>query len=101
LSLADFESERELHIKDGFGLRQHHPDFLFRRDDKIFAVEVELTPKSKLRVEKNIRDNYIKYDAQIWLTSSNKTFALISQIADAYTNIKVMRLEEALSYGRD
>jgi len=97
LSLADITSERELHIKDGFGARKHHPDFVFTHEGKTFAVEVELNPKTKLRLEKNIRDNYIKYDGQIWLTNDNKTFKLVSKVAEQYANIKVMWLKEVLS----
>jgi len=29
VSIADVESEKELHIKDGFGIRKHQPDFGF------------------------------------------------------------------------
>jgi len=96
LLLSDFESERELHIKDGFGGRQHHPDFVFVKGGKTFAVEVELTLKSKMRLEKNIRDNYIKYDGQIWLTNNKKIHSFLSKIADEYAGMQVMNLEEAL-----
>jgi len=96
LSLCGFTTERELHIEDGFGGRKHHPDFIFVMSGKTIAVEIELTAKSKMRLEKNIRDNYIKYDGQIWLTNDKKTHTLISKVADEYTNIKVKSLEGVL-----
>ena len=34
IALSNFESERELHIKDGFGTRKHHPDFVFTHEGK-------------------------------------------------------------------
>ena len=94
LGLNEITSERELHIKDGFGARKHHPDFVFIKDGKSFAVEVELTTKSKARLENNIRDNYIKYDNQVWLTNDNKAYSIIKKLADEYSKIAVLRLEE-------
>jgi len=107
LLLSDFESERELHIKDGFGGRKHHPDFVFVKNGKTYAVEIELTLKSKTRLEKNIRDNYIKYDGQIWLSGNKKIHTLISRIADDYAGIEVIsldrldNLEDFLEYVRN
>jgi len=96
LHLNDFVTERELHIEDGFGGRKHHPDFVFVSGGKAVAVEVELTAKSKVRLEKNIRDNYLKYDYQIWLTDNKKVHTLINKIAEQYNNIEVMHLEGVL-----
>jgi len=127
-SLDDVESERELHIKDGFGMRKHHPDFVFVYQDKNgatadnvvaddirygfkdkdyavaddkyatetkkYAVEVELTLKAKENLERNIRDNYLNYDHQIWVTSDNKIFNLIQAFADEYANIEVIHMDK-------
>jgi len=93
--LDDMESERELHIKDGFGNRKHHPDFIFTYQDKKYAVEVELTLKAKATLEKNIRDNYLNYDKQIWVTGDKKIVSLLQKFADEYSNIEIMFLEKS------
>ena len=58
--LTAIESEKELHIKDGFGIRKHQPDFVINFNGARVAVEIELNPKPKNRMEENIRENYIK-----------------------------------------
>jgi len=96
LSLSDVESEKELHIKDGFGTRQHHPDFVFTHKDERYAVEVELNPKTKSKMEQNIKDNYLNFDKQIWITDNSKVISLLGNFADEYSNISVIRLEEVI-----
>jgi len=93
-SLEELESERELHIKDGFGIRKHQPDFVFMQGEKIYAVEIELALKAKTNLEKNIRANYLNYDKQIWITNDNKIIKLIKSFAIEYPNIELIRLEE-------
>jgi hypothetical protein len=101
LSLEKIESEKELHIKDGFGTRKHHPDFVFEVEGEKQAVEVELSPKTKERLEKNVRDNYLNFDKQIWITNDSKVITLLDNFADAYSNIEVVRLEEILKNVRE
>ena len=101
ISLKDIESEKELHIKDGFGTRKHQPDFVFTKDNKRYAVEVELNPKAKDRIENNIRDNYLNYDEQIWITKDNKIFSLIQKFQNDYSNIVILDLGKVLNYGRN
>jgi len=96
LALADIESERELHIKDGFGSRKHQPDFVFSYEDKGYAVEVELTPKSKANLEKNVRNNYLNYDYQIWLTNDSKVLSMLKDFQIQYSNMRVIKLEEII-----
>ena len=93
-SLAEMESERELHIKDGFGTRRHHPDFVFSYQSKKYAVEIELTLKAKANLEKNIRDNYLTYDKQIWVTGDNKILGLLQKFADEYGNLEIVHLDK-------
>jgi len=93
-SLIDMESERELHIKDGFGMRKHHPDFVFIHQGKKCAVEIELTLKAKANLEKNVRDNYLNYDKQIWFTSDKKILALLQKFSDEYSNMETIFLEK-------
>jgi len=94
LSLEEVQSEKELHIKDGFAARKHHPDFVFTVDEKTHAVEVELTPKAKANMERNVRDNYLNYDTQIWLTNDNKILAFLRGFSNEYPNIEIIRLED-------
>ena len=96
ISLEKIESEKELHIKDGFGTRKHHPDFVFTLEDKKTAVELELNLKAKQRLEKNVRDNYLNFDNQIWITNNNKVAGQLEKFTDAYSNIEIIRLEEIL-----
>ena len=98
LTVAVIESEKELYIKEGFGVRKHYPDFIFSSADESIAVEVELNPKAKMRMEENIRENYLKYDRQIWITNDNKVLSLIGSLKNEYSNIDVIRLEEVLEY---
>jgi len=97
--LDSMESERELHIKDGFGTRKHHPDFVFDHEGKKYAVEVELTLKAKMNLEKNIRDNYLNYDKQIWVTSDNKILKLLQNFSNEYANMEILRLEDIVCKG--
>jgi len=99
LSLHDIESEKELHVKDGYGLRKHQPDFVIKMKGKIHAVEIELNPKTKNRLEKNIRDNYLNYDRQIWVANDNKVFALLNSFSGEYSNMEILRLEEIKCQG--
>ncbi|MCL2400883.1 MAG: hypothetical protein FWC91_14210 [Defluviitaleaceae bacterium] len=92
--LGEMQSERELHINDGFGNRKHHPDFIFQHQDKKYAVEVELTLKAKATLEKNVRDNYLGYDKQIWVTGDKKIVSLLQKFADEYSNIEIQTFDK-------
>jgi len=93
----EITTEIELHRQDGFGVRKHRPDFVFRHDGgKTICVEIELTLKSKERFERNIRNNFSEYDMQIWVVPSKE-----SKIADVlkrnrkkYENIRIIEMEE-------
>ncbi|MCL2106727.1 MAG: replication-relaxation family protein [Oscillospiraceae bacterium] len=98
ISFAAVQSEKELHIQDGFCVRKHQPDFAVEIAWESIAVEVELNPKAKIRMGENIRENYLKYDKQIWITNNNKVFSLLGELKNEYSNIDVIRLEEVLEY---
>jgi len=100
LSLKDIQSEKELHILDGFNTRKHQSDFTFSLDGKKYAVELERTVKSKNRLEKNIRDNYLGYDYQIWIVGDIKAYKVIQKYAREYSNMELISLEEVLEYVR-
>ena len=101
LSLKDFISEKELHIMAGFGIRKHQPDFVVLANGKRCAVEVERSAKPKSKLEKNIRDNYLNYDFQIWIVSDPKAYKLIQKFMQEYSNMELINLEEVLEYVRD
>jgi len=100
VSLSAIESEKELHIKDGFGIRKHQPDFVVNSAGRCIAVEVELNAKAKGRMEENIRENYLKYDRQIWITNNSKVKSLLKDFIGEYSNIEALPLEDVLAYDR-
>ena len=92
----DIKTEIELHRQDGFGVRKHRPDFTFRDDDKVVCVEVELVLKAKDRFEKNIKDNFLNYDRQIWIVPDldGKIANILEDSKTAYPNIEILELGE-------
>jgi len=96
LSPSEIKTEKQLHQQDGFGERTHHPDFVFTKDDKTYCVEVELSSKSKARLEKNIKSNFLKYDLQIWITDENalKLSRILEEYQTQYPNIEITNVEE-------
>ena len=91
------KTETELHRLDGFGNRRHRPDFVFTKDGKTTCVEVELTLKSKDRFIKNMHDNFMAYDVQIWVVPSreSKIAVILEENKIAYPNIEILELSEA------
>jgi len=93
LHLEEIESEKELHIKDGFGKRQHQPDFVFTHEGNKYAVEIELNLKSKDTHEKNVKANYLNYDIQIWVTDDKKVRERLQGFMNAYGGIEIQDLK--------
>ncbi|MCM1508777.1 MAG: hypothetical protein NC177_16845 [Ruminococcus flavefaciens] len=100
ISFSDMTTEKQLHKKDGFGLRKHRPDFIFTAKDKTFCVEVELTLKSKDRFAKNIVSNFTDYDGQFWIVSdrNSKIAQFLLYMKESYPNIKIIELSEVKNY---
>ena len=96
------KTEKQLHQADGFGVRAHHPDFVFTRNNKTYCVEVELSLKSKARLEKNTKSNFLKYDVQIWITgeSTPKLSRLLEDFKIQYPNIEITNIKEVQNYVR-
>jgi len=101
IAFTDIESEKDLHIKDGFGIRKHQPDFVFTANSIKHAIEIELNQKATQRLESNIRDNYLRFDYQTWITNNNKVFAMLQNFKNEYSNIEIIRLEEVIKYVRE
>ena len=96
LDSADIKTEKQLHQEGGFGTRTHHPDFVFVKNDKTYCVEVELSLKSKARLEKNIKSNFRKYDVQIWVIDGNgtKLLRILEDFSLPYANIEITNIKE-------
>ncbi|MCL2022826.1 MAG: hypothetical protein FWG82_00455 [Oscillospiraceae bacterium] len=92
----EIKTEKQLHQTDGFGERQHQPDFVFSKDNQTYCVEVELSLKAKTRLEKNIRSNFLAYDIQIWVTDEDKTklVRILEDFKAQYPNMKITNVEE-------
>ena len=93
---AEIKSEKQLHQEDGFGERAHRPDFTFAKNNKTYCVEIELSLKSKERLERNIKSNFNKYDVQIWIAGENtpKLVRLLQDFRIPYPNIKITNIKE-------
>ena len=92
-------SEKEMHCSDGFGNRRHYPDFLINARNGRIAFEVEIALKSKERLEKNIRTNYMDYDFQYWVLGDNpKLNGLIKGFQGEYSNLNAIKLGEVINY---
>ena len=102
ISLSDIQTEKQLHSKDGFSTRKHQPDFTFTKDNKTYCVEVELTLKSKDRLEKNINSNFLTYDMQLWILEDNpKLIRAIKENKSRYPNIEIIEIKEVKNYVRN
>ena len=92
----EIKTEKQLHQEDGFGERAHHPDFVFTKDNKTYCAEVELSLKSKARLEKNIKSNFLVYDVQLWITGEDtpKLIRLLENFKIQYPNIEITNIME-------
>ncbi len=96
IAFSNMLTEKQLHKKDGFGVRTHRPDFIFSIDNDCFCVEIELSMKSKERFSKNIISNFTDYDKQFWIVpSGNSAIALfLYGMNESYPNIEIIELSE-------
>jgi len=93
LTLNEIISEREMNSKAGFGTRKHAPDLVVNVQGGTYAIEIELNPKEKPRMQKNINNNFINYNYQIWYTNNNKVKSLVEEFQKQYPNISIVSLE--------
>ena len=98
LNLADIKTEKQLHQESGFGKRTHHPDFVFTHKNKVYCVEVELSLKSRARLEKNIKANFLQYDVQVWVLDEHgaKLKRILQEFKTEYPNMKISSVKEIL-----
>lgn len=95
LKSSDVESEKEQRSKQGFITRGHVPDFIINYQDKKYAVEVELSLKSKDRFHNNVKNNYINFDKQIWIVEkeAKRIIKMLKDFQKSYDNIEILHLE--------
>lgn len=100
IAFSDMITEKQLHKKDGFGVRRHRPDFVFSKDNNLFCVEVELNMKSKDRFLRNIISNFTDYYIQIWVVpdKDSNIAGFLSVMKKDYPNIKIIELDEVKNY---
>ncbi len=103
IDFSSIVTEKQLHMKDGFGLRIHRPDFIFEYKSKKFCVEIELNMKSKERFAQNIRTDFTDYDYQFWIVPDlrSKIAEFLLSAKNDYPNIKIIELLEVRKNGYD
>jgi len=96
VAFKDIRTEIELHRLDGFGIRKHRPDFIFKKNNKTSCVEVELALKSKDRFLNIISTNFMDYDKQIWIVPdlASKIAKTLEKSKTMYPNIDIIELSQ-------
>jgi len=96
VAYKDIRTELELHRLDGFGIRKHRPDFVFKKDGKTMCVEVELALKSKNRFDSIMSTNFIDYGTQYWVVPDLecKITKTLQTKRAVYTNIEILTLAQ-------
>lgn len=94
LNYDDFKSERQLRLE--YTKSKHYPDIVFTIDDKMYCVEIEFTLKNATLLERNIKENYVNYDNQIWVIKKEHTrlHKLFEKFEMEYPNIEIILWEE-------
>ena len=100
ISLAEIITEREMHGLDGFGVRKHHPDYIFKNVQ--VCVEIELTLKAKARLLKNVENNFREYEKQIWIVPDTEhgIIEIINKSMSKYTGVELLPLEVVQDFVR-
>ena len=100
VAFSDISTEKQLHRKDGFGVRVHRPDFVFTQNGKRFCVEIELAMKSKERFAKNIVSDFTDYEGQFWIVPDLrcKIATFLLNMNKSYPNIKLIELSEVKNF---
>jgi len=99
ISLGDVVTAKELHGKDGFSNRKHQADFVIKKGKEEIAVEIELSRKSKERLMKNVRNNFMRYGSQIWIIPDDvKIIANMKEAQLKYPDIEIIDYETVDSF---
>lgn len=94
LERGDFKSERELRTE--FTSSKHYPDMVFNRKENQYCVEVEFSLKSPNSLKRNIKENYLNYEEQIWIIKKEhiRLNKLIANFKNEYPNIVIILWED-------
>ncbi len=100
ISKANIITEKQLRNEQGFTIRTHLPDFVYKEDGKTYCIEVELSLKAKERFEKIIKQNFMTYDIQYWIVPNSKIKIreILKNNSSKYTNIELLELESIQDY---
>lgn len=100
LNAIDVKSEREFRHEGGFKRDGHYPDFICKIDNNTYAVEIEMTLKNKSVFEKNIKNNYLDYDNQVWVVPRDKVkiWDILKDSRNTFSNLSILPLEEVTGY---
>jgi hypothetical protein len=81
LGLGRWESERAVaqRLRSDWRLRTHLPDAILQTPEQV-AIEVELTLKSRSRLEKIVTDLSLEYD-QVWYFARGRLHRVLSELA--------------------
>ena len=96
IPFSQITTEKQLHSQDGFGVRRHRPDFIYQKDNQSICIEVELTLKSKDKFIKNMQDNFLNYDRQLWIVPDmqSKIAHILEENRANYPNIEILEIKE-------
>ncbi len=99
---ASIVTERDLKHRAGFGNPKHFPDFIYTKEEKTFCVEVELSAKKQVSLDKNIRENFKNYDVQRWFIPNDKPKIIenVKTIGQKY-EVEIFSLERVKEYVRE
>lgn len=94
LNYDDFKSERQLRVE--YTNSKHYPDIIFNVNESSYCVEVEFSLKNATLLERNIKENYISYDNQIWVIKKEhyRLNKLLQKYEMEYPNIEIILWEE-------
>lgn len=96
LNYDDFLSERQLRLE--YDKAKHYPDITFTLDGNSHCVEVEFSLKNATLLERNIKENYLSYDRQLWIIKKEHTRLnkLLQKYEAEYPNIEIILWEDVL-----
>ena len=103
VAYKDITTEKQLHQQDGFGVRNHRPDFIYTYEGETTAVEIELSLKAKARLEANILANFRDYDSQLWVVPDlqSRIAHILREQNRLYQTIALLELKGVKNYVRD
>lgn len=94
LRLGEWECERSIaqRLAQEHGRRSHLPDSILTSNNDKVAIEVELTLKSRVRLQAIIDELSLAYD-QVWYFAPERLLPTLTELGDAapYGNLSVRR----------